>query len=45
VVQSATSLGGSDWADLPQAAIIINDQCVVTNVATDPSRVYRLRRR
>jgi hypothetical protein len=45
VVQSATSLAASDWSDLPQTPMIVNDSCVVTNMASDPSRVYRLRRR
>jgi hypothetical protein len=45
VVQSATSLAASDWSDLPQVPVVVNDSCVVTNVASDPSRVYRLRRR
>ena len=45
VVQSATSVAASNWSDLPQTPVIANDSCVVTNVANDPSRVYRLRRR
>jgi len=45
VVQSATSIAASDWSDLPQAPVILNDECIVTNVATGPSQIYRLRRR
>jgi hypothetical protein len=44
VLESISTLGQTNWVQVPQPYFVAGDQCVVTNDTSGPGRFYRLQR-